>query len=132
VSNATPEVKPESQSTVTGTAEGAAVHDAEAEELEVDDVAVIEMDDELVVSVELGELLEIVELDEELESELEAAALEDELEATELELEEGQGGERMNATCHEESVTSWGLATNERKQSLSLEPCSLLKAMRLS
>ena len=116
---------------VTVTAEGAAEHDAEAEELEVDEVAVIEMDDELVASVELDELLEIVELDGELESvadvetdeeleseleavtledepesELEAVALEDELEATELELDEGQGGDKINATCHVESVTS--------------------------
>lgn len=128
-------MKPPSQVTVTGTAESA-VHDAEADALEVDDVAVIEMDDELVESVELGELLEVVGLDEELESvaeaetdeeleseleaaaledeleaaaledELESAALEDELEATELELEDGQGGETMNATCHEESGTS--------------------------
>jgi hypothetical protein len=82
-------VEPPEQLTVTGTAEGAAVHDDEAEELEVDDVVVIELDDELVESVELDELLEMVEL-----------------EVTKLELDERQGGAGINATCNASSVAT--------------------------
>ena len=97
-----PSVKPPPQFTMMGILESATEHDADAEELEVDDVTVAEMVDEDDAVAELVSLAD-VELVEELESELEAVELEAvELAATELEDDEGQrGGARMNAACQE-------------------------------